>query len=114
MSRIFKPRVQCFIGDDLIIPAKFAKEELDITPYTISSELRTDEGLGAIVGTLVITKNLPNLAGKIFGFTAKLGNSVTQGLVVGIEYGLDFKFVVNGEVQHTPMLLVEFLPKGTA
>jgi hypothetical protein len=113
MSRTLRPRTQCFIGDDLIIVAKFTRSELDITPYTITAELRDAAGLGAVVGTLNITKDDPNLAGESFGVIARLPNSVTQGLTVGVEYGLDFKFVLNSEIQHTPRLLVEFLASAT-
>lgn len=109
MSRSSKNRIQAFIGDDLILAVAFEDEELDLEPYSISCELRSNSGDGTLFGTLTIVKNSPNINGKVYGFTASLPNAVTSTLSLGTEYGLDFKLAIGSQVQHSDRMLVEVL-----
>jgi hypothetical protein len=106
-------RIQSFIGDDLVIAANFKCQALDITPYTITSELRTNGGIGTIAAALTITKNAPDNTGRIFGFKAVASHADTALLSVDGDYVLDFKFQLGTEIQHTPKVAVEFLRRVT-
>lgn len=113
MSRISRNRIQVFIGDDLILAVGFEQEELDLAPYSISCELRSNSGDGALIGTMTIVKNSPNVNGKVYGFTATLPNAITSTLILGTEYGLDFKLAIGIQVQHSDRMLVEVLKPVT-
>jgi hypothetical protein len=85
-------RIQSFIGDDLVIAASFKCQALDISPYTVTSELRSNGGIGAIAPILLVTKNAPDNTGRIFGFKAVASGANTALLTVDDDYVLDFKF----------------------
>jgi hypothetical protein len=106
-------RIQSFIGDDLIVAANFKCQQLDITPYTITSELRDTGGLGAIVANLIVTKNAADNTGRIFGFKAVASHNDTALLTVDGDYAFDFKFQLGTEIQHSPRVAVEFLRRVT-
>jgi hypothetical protein len=107
-------RIQSFIGDDLIIAANFKCQQLDISPYTITSELRDARGFGVIAAVFVIIKNAPDNTGRIFGFQAVASHNTTALLTVDGDYAFDFKFQLGTEIQHTPRVAVEFLRRVTA
>lgn len=107
-------RTQGFIGDDIIIVANFKCQSLDIALYTITSELRDMGGSGDVKSTPLIVKNSADSNGQIFGFKTTIPRSDTLTFTTDGEYALDFKFELNGQIQHTPRLAIEFHEKVTA
>jgi len=107
MAQNFK-QVTSIIGDELVIRVLAKDDSIDFTAYTIASELRTNGGDGTLAGTFTIVKDLPDVAGKIVGFTAILSASVTALLIPKINYGLDYKIGLGSAVKHSERVVVKF------
>ncbi len=115
MFRTSSPsKLHCFIGDDLVLRIISRDDLVDLAPYSITSELRTNGGDGILVATFSITKDSPNTLGKVLGFTAVLDKTETALLDASINYGLDYKLSMGGAVQHSERLVIRFEKVVTA
>jgi len=97
-----------FVGDTLTIRILAKKNSIDFTAYTITSELRTNGGEGALAGTFTVIKDAPDVDGNIFGFTAVLSAAVTASLIPKVNYGIDYRFLLGGAEQHSGRVVIKF------
>ena len=100
--------IRAFIGDTLTIRILAKDASIDFTDYTITSELRTNGGEGTLAGTFTVTKDAPDVSGKVLGFTAALTAVITASLIPKVNYGIDYRLILGGAVQHSERVVIKF------
>jgi hypothetical protein len=88
--------------------------EWDLTGYTVTSEIRNNNGEGALLGTFTDVLQLnpnTNLNGRIF---LTLDASTSANAVPGGEYAFDVKLELGAVKKYIPKVWIKFNSRVTA